>query len=73
LTRRANHRHIFIIAILSPRRETGRGLFSIALCKLAAAALAHPSPGAARYRNLSGCPLAIDDVLALFNSRKSLL
>jgi hypothetical protein len=27
LTRRANHRHIFIIAgIQSPRRETGRGL-----------------------------------------------
>jgi hypothetical protein len=41
LTRRANHRHIFIIAgIQSPRRETGRGLFQ---SRLGEAALAHVS------------------------------
>ena len=28
LTRRANHRHIVIIARIKPRRETGRGLFA---------------------------------------------
>src|SRR5580704_9452572 len=27
LTRRANHRHIVIVETISPRRETGRGLF----------------------------------------------
>jgi hypothetical protein len=74
LTRRANHRHIFIIAAnLSPRRETGRGLFQSHFCKLAGSRIGAPIFLRSALSQRSGGLLVIDEVLVLFHYLKVLL